>query len=82
MLERHQKVRIKKSAIGLSQEHRKFAGKDAIVLQVDGDLITLSVDHDNNPLTEPVIITVKNKNIEIISFLWSIWLSIRSIFGR
>jgi hypothetical protein len=79
------KVRIKKDAVGLlglNDQHRKFAGMDAIILSIDGDTVTLAIDDDKDPSTPPIEITVKTKYIDVVSMLWQVWLLIRRMFGR
>ena len=81
-MKRLTKVKIIKDSLGLNKEHRKFAGKDAVVLQIDGDTVTLAIDHDGDATTEPIIITVKTKYIEVVSFMWQMWLLMKGLFTR
>ena len=93
-LKRFQKVTITEDAVflsvdkrkfksgSISPELRKFAGMDAIVLSIDGDTVILAIDHDKDPKTPPIEVTVKTKYIEVVSMLWRIWLLVRGMFSK
>ena len=74
-----QRVKLK-GGLGLNIEHVKYIGKDAVVLEIDGDQITLAIDHDNNALTPPIIITVKAKYVNIVGFLINLWSLLKGLF--
>ena len=74
-----QKVNLK-DGLGFNVDHAKYIGKDAVILDIDGEEITIAIDHDNNPMTPSITITVKAKFINIVGFLINLWSLLKGLF--